>query len=129
MEIGKRIIKGHVGVIDVPAADIAKDTEELLKQVHELQRREDKLKADFPTATKHVENESSSEDDGGASHGYESESSGVIVELEDCMTPEAKMPTEESSTEVEKNTSNTQTAAEGATSGSSGGENTGTSGD
>ena len=92
LEIGKRVLTGFVGSIEVPAESSGiSDTENLIKQAKELQNEEERLKSDFPAATKIMdpEDETSSTDNEGNGHG--SESSGVIVEKEESLTPKDEM--------------------------------------
>jgi hypothetical protein len=92
LEIGKRVLTGFVGSIEVPAEpSVISDTENLIKQAKELQNEEERLKSDFPAATKIMdpEDEASSTDNEGNGDG--SESSGVIVEKEDSPTPKDEM--------------------------------------
>jgi hypothetical protein len=92
LEIGKRVLTGFVGSIEVPAeASGISDMENLIKQAKELQNEEERLKSDFPAATKIMdpEDEASSTDNEGNGHG--SESSGVIVEKEASPTPKDEM--------------------------------------
>jgi hypothetical protein len=87
MEIGKRVLKGHVGAIHLPISPAMADTEHLVEQAKELQSEEERLKSDFPAATKVMDptNESESTHSGsGPENGHESESSGVLVEKPDC---------------------------------------------
>ena len=88
LEIGKRVLTGLVGSIEVPAqSPVISDTENLVKQAKELQNEEERLKSDFPAAIKVMdpEEETSSTDNEG--NGHESESSGVIIEKEEISTP------------------------------------------
>jgi hypothetical protein len=90
MEVGKRILKGHVETIEVPAALVVADTEHLVKQAKELQNEEERLKSNFPAATKIMDPEdetNSTDNEGSAGNGHESESSGVLVEKDECSTP------------------------------------------
>lgn len=93
LEIGKRVLTGLVGSIEVPAqSSVISDTENLVKQAKELENEEERLKSDFPAATKVMdpEDETSSTDNDGNSH--ESESSGIIVEKEEIPTAKTEMP-------------------------------------
>ena len=93
LEIGKRVLTGLVGSIEVLAqSSVMSDTENLVKQAKELENEEERLKSDFPAATKvmHPEDETSSTDNDGNSH--ESESSGIIVEKEEILTAKTDMP-------------------------------------
>lgn len=115
VEIGKRIVKGHVGVLDsAVAAPIIKDTGHLLKEVKALENEEQRLKNEFPAAIKII---GPSVDDPAAEspprqsteevheNGHESEkseSSGVLVEQHDCeeaveapKSTELKQPSDE----------------------------------
>jgi hypothetical protein len=87
MEIGKRVLKGHVGAIALPISPAMTDTKHLVEQAKELQSEEERLKSDFPAATKMMDptDESESTHSGsGPENGHESESSGVLVEKPDC---------------------------------------------
>jgi hypothetical protein len=87
LDVGKRVLKGHVGAIDLPISPAMADTEHLVEQAKELQSEEERLKSDFPAATKVMDptDESESTHSGsGPENGHESESSGVLVEKPDC---------------------------------------------
>ena len=88
MEIGKRVLKGLVEAIEIPTSSAMADTEDLVEQAKELQAEEERLKSDFPAATKVLDDESgSTSSEAMSKNGHESESSGVLVEKEDCITP------------------------------------------
>ena len=88
-DIGKRIVKGHVGIIETPLTVTVADTEHLVTQAKELQKEEERLKTAFPTATKVMDPDDghSSASEGNDNHCLEdddkSESSGVLVSKED----------------------------------------------
>ncbi len=89
-DIGKRILKGHVGIIETPLTVTVADTEHLVTQAKELQIEEERLKTAFPTATKAMDPDDgqSSASEGNDEHCLEnddkrSESSGVLVSKED----------------------------------------------
>jgi hypothetical protein len=112
MEVGKRVLKGLVGAIDIPAPSVMADTEHLVEQAKELQNEEERLKSDFPAATKIMdpdENESTSSE-GVGENGHESESSGVLVEKDECTTPKDEKQ-EVHLTETTENSRNGQTAS------------------
>jgi hypothetical protein len=54
MDVGKRVLKGFVG-IEEPIPTVTADTEKLIKQAKELQTEEERLKSSFPAATKMME--------------------------------------------------------------------------
>jgi hypothetical protein len=95
IEIGQRILKGHVGVLDIPVAPpIIKDTLHLLKEAKELENEEQRLKIEFPAATRIIDPVPESTPvqpiEAVLGNGHESEesekseSSGVLVEQHDC---------------------------------------------
>jgi hypothetical protein len=87
IEIGKRVLQGLIGVIDAPASLKIIDTEYLVRQAKELENDVERLKSDFPAATKVMDpdDESGSTDnEGTGGNGHESESSGVLVEKDEC---------------------------------------------
>ena len=92
MDIGKRVLEGYAEVRQAVALQVPPNTSELLEQVKELAQQEAKLKSHFPAATKVLNPESeapagnSSSIVGVAENGNESESSGVLVEKEKCVT-------------------------------------------
>jgi hypothetical protein len=92
MDVGRRVLKGHVGVIDVPSPVVVANTEQLMKQAEELQNQEQRLKTEFPAATRAMdpEDESGSLSDGVHENGHESEESGIIVEMEECLNGRAR---------------------------------------
>ena len=100
IDIGKRILKGHVGVLEVTPAVKVADTEHLLIQAKELQKEEDRLKTTFPTATKVLDpgDDKSIESEGKkSSQGTtdESESSGVLVDNDELGASQEDLVDEE----------------------------------
>lgn len=90
MKVGKQVLQGRIGAIDVPAPVEITDTEHFLQQAKQLQNEEERLKSDFPTATKVLDPDggSGSTDNGGImENGHEGESSSLLVEKEECTTP------------------------------------------
>src|SRR5271156_137397 len=95
MKIGKRILKGLVTEINIPPTPGMTETAELANKVKELQIEEQRLKTHFPAATKAMEPEKPESDtssapasaDGTGENGEWSESSGVLVESDDCTPP------------------------------------------
>ena len=95
MKIGKRILKGLVTPITVPQSEPGMtETAELAKKVKELQIEEQRLKIEFPAATRAMEPEKQGSEtssahtstDGAGQNAEWSESSGVLVESDDCCT-------------------------------------------
>lgn len=93
MDIGKRVLEGYTEVKETTAPQVPANTSELLEQAKELAQQEAKLKSNFPAATKVLDPEfeapsgNSSSIVSVAENGHESESSGVLVEKEECVTP------------------------------------------
>jgi hypothetical protein len=90
MEVGKRVLQGLIGAIDVPAPLEITDTEHLVQQAKQLQNEEERLKSDFPAATKVLDPDdgSGATDNGGiGENGHESETSGHLVKKEECAAP------------------------------------------
>jgi hypothetical protein len=88
MEVGRRVLKGHVGAMNIPAPVIMANTEHLVKQAEELRNQEERLKNEFPAATKAMDPEDESNSlvtIGVGENGHESEESGVIVDREECL--------------------------------------------
>jgi hypothetical protein len=100
-ETGKRVLKGHVGVIDVTSPITVADTDHLLLQAKELQKEEERLKTTFPSATKVMDPDDcqSTSSDGKTTHshgtGDESESSGVLVDKDDFASSREDLVIEE----------------------------------
>src|ERR1700737_2280758 len=92
MENGRGLLKGHLGVLDVPRPVVVANTEQLMKQAEELQNQEQRLKTEFPAATRAMapEDKSGSLSNGVRETGRESEESGIIVEMEECMNGRAR---------------------------------------
>ena len=91
MGVGKRVLQGLIGTIDVLAPLEIADTEHLVQQAKELQNEEERLKSEFPAATKvmDLDDESgSTNNEGIAGNGRENESSDVLAEKVECETPE-----------------------------------------
>jgi len=121
-ETGKRVLKGHVGVLGVLPHVTVADTEHLLTQAKELQKEEDRLKTEFPSATKvmdSVDDGESTSSEGKAPHshgtGDESESSGVLVDKEDLSTWHEDLVNDDTS----KDTGKTSKTVEGSQANSS----------
>jgi hypothetical protein len=97
MEVGRRVLKGHVGAMDISSNVVMADNEYLVKQAEELQNQEERLKSEFPAATKAMDPEESSDSssDGEPSgSGHDSEESGVIVDMDECMASGTQSPGE-----------------------------------
>jgi hypothetical protein len=91
MEVGRRILKGHVGAMNIPVPVVMVNTEHLVKQAEELKNQEERLKNEFPAATKAMDPEDESNslvNIGVAENGHESEESGVVVDREEYMYAE-----------------------------------------
>jgi len=95
MKIGKRILKGLVTPITIPQSEPeVTETAELAKKVKELQIEEQRLKIEFPAATRAMEPEKQGSEassahasaDGTGENAEWSESSGVLVESDNCCT-------------------------------------------
>ena len=89
IEIGKRVLQGLIGTIDVLAPLEISDTEHLLRLARELQNEEERLISNFPAATKVVDPDDecrSTDNEGIAEDGCESESSDILVKKDECMT-------------------------------------------
>jgi len=105
LEIGKRVLTGLVGSIEAPAQSCTvSDTENLVKQAKELENEEERLKSDFPAATKVMEPEDETLSTDNEGNGHESESSGVIIEKEEIPTtkPEISSQTPEKPREMSR---------------------------
>jgi hypothetical protein len=93
IEIGKRILEGDQDVEEAEEPHVPTETSDLVEQAKELAKQEAKLKSSFPAAAKilnpELENPSgeSSSMESSAENGHETESSGVLVETEDCASP------------------------------------------
>jgi hypothetical protein len=95
MDIGKRVLKGLVGAVDIPTPLVIEDTEHLVQLAKELQSKEARLRSDFPAATKVMEHDDESRpinNEGIVENGHESESSGVLIEKEESGTPGSDGP-------------------------------------
>src|SRR5579859_7361773 len=118
IDIGKRVLKGHVGVIDVAPMVTVADTENLVIQAKELQREEDRLKTTFPTATKVMDPDDSrsTNSEGKASSnsrgtGGESESSGVLVDKDDFGASQEDLLVEDVAEGIEQTSKKPSSAA------------------
>jgi len=108
MKIGKRILKDKLKTpINLPPTPENTETKDLVKQVNELRKEEERLKTDFPEATKAMEPERlGSSTSSGEILESRSQSSGILVEPDDCtsttreQTPDLEAGTDQVASEA-----------------------------
>jgi len=109
MEIGKQILEGDKEDQNIEPVRVATETSNLVEEANELAEKEARLNANFPAAAKilNLEAETSSRNSSSTNStmevGHESESSGILVDKEECVTPvdesEEDVPVSESETD------------------------------